>query len=247
MLKFPPPNCLYIPEPARKIDISPLFALATTNRDTDKMKTTFVTLAATLLAVPAVFASPQQTAEDIENDTREYWCQQQVESCPLLCSDVGKGVKTNECFPENLYYQCLCSDGLVPDYDEYSQTIPYFQCSLNMQDCIEGCGGASACQATCKETFKCGAIDPKQTNATATSSTSSSASSTSTSSPSGDDEDDEESSGTGFAEAESTDSANADDDEEEEENSSNNGARSVLPALGLGLFSIGVAGVAALL
>jgi hypothetical protein len=39
------------------------------------MKTSFVTLVAAVL-VPAIAA--QQSAQDIEDDTRVYWCEQQV-------------------------------------------------------------------------------------------------------------------------------------------------------------------------
>ncbi|TGZ84487.1 hypothetical protein EX30DRAFT_1139 [Ascodesmis nigricans] len=110
--------------------------------------------------------------EDIPEATREHWCKDQVAACPLLCRDVGAGAQKNDCFPDNLYYLCLCTNGVTPNSTQVIQTIPYFTCTLNQGDCVAGCGPNAECSKACKETYKCSASNPTLANITASASTS---------------------------------------------------------------------------
>jgi len=123
-------------------------------------------------------------ASDIEMATKENWCQHQIDGCPPLCALENKDAITNECYPDNLYYACVCSDGTKPNLTEYSETIPYYTCTLDQGDCIKACGGGNNdCIDQCKKTYVCGATNPKKGNATKTSSTAKSSTASSTSSP----------------------------------------------------------------
>lgn len=150
-----------------------------------------------LLAVSSLLStSVAQTfnASSVPSDTRDAWCNDQVAQCPRLCSDLDKSTVTNECFPDNLVYTCLCSDNVTPNVTQYSQTIPYYECTVEQSDCVTACGlSDNDCSNACKEKFVCGATDPKKGNKTLASqsatATSSGATSTGTDT------------GTGFAKA----------------------------------------------
>lgn len=66
------------------------------------------------------------------------------------------------------------SNGLSPNVSEYSQTIPYFICTENNNDCVTACQGASACQSACRQNNPCGAQDPTRVNETDAATTTSS-------------------------------------------------------------------------
>ncbi|PSS08784.1 hypothetical protein M430DRAFT_109594 [Amorphotheca resinae ATCC 22711] len=113
--------------------------------------------------------------------TRTSWCQSQIASCPLLClqlSGQSSTTESNSCDPASLNYECICGNGLAPNAANYSQTIPYFECTEYGNQCVAGCNGNSACQTSCRVDHPCGAQDPTRINATSTTS-SSTASSTS--------------------------------------------------------------------
>lgn len=61
----------------------------------------------------------------------------------------------------------------------YSQTIPYFLCSLSVQGCVDDCNGDSTCQSACTANKHCGASNPTRVNVTSTSTSSSKTSATS--------------------------------------------------------------------
>jgi len=76
---------------------------------------------------------------------------------------------TNTVIPqENLYYVCVCSDGSRPNLTQYSETIPYYLCTLDQADCIKGCADDNSCSDQCRKTYVCGATSPKKINSTAT-------------------------------------------------------------------------------
>lgn len=169
----------------------------------------------------------------IDESTREFWCQSQVSQCPLLCQDLGKTDIKNKCYPENLFYECVCTGNTSPNLTEYSQTIPYFQCTLDQSDCIKGCGAAgNDCSNQCKKTFKCGATDPKKANKTKTASASKASK---TSSSSSDDTDDD-----GFGSA-----GDSDDDDDGDDSSDQNAAGRIGGTIGTALVALGVAAGAA--
>ncbi|KAI5842063.1 hypothetical protein BZA05DRAFT_207095 [Tricharina praecox] len=142
-------------------------------------------LSAALLVFGATFPAVTvgYNISSIAIDTRTGWCNAQVAQCPALCADQKEGLtdKENDCFPENLFYVCVCSDGSRPNLTQYSETIPYYLCTLDQGDCIKNCGSDNTCADQCRKTYVCGATSPRKINATASgtkSSTSASASST---------------------------------------------------------------------
>jgi len=144
--------------------------------------------------------SPDFNASAVPSGTRDAWCNDQVSQCPNLCEDLGKSTVTNNCFPDNLAFTCLCSDNVSPNLTQYSQTIPYYECTTNQASCVADCGAANNdCASQCKKTFVCGATDPKKGNATASASKTASATSTGAMSTGTD-------SGTGFAHADGSSS-----------------------------------------
>jgi hypothetical protein len=134
-------------------------------------------LLAAFIASGSVF--PSLTAafnvSDIELATKENWCQHQLDGCGPLCALENLEATENKCYPENLYYACVCSNGSRPNLTEYSETIPYYTCTLDQGDCIKNCGsGGNDCIEQCKKTYVCGATNPKKGNATKSSSAKSS-------------------------------------------------------------------------
>lgn len=160
-----------------------------------------------LLVLSATFSAVTDAANitAIDIDTRTGWCNAQVAQCPALCADQKDGLTDleNDCFPENLYYVCVCSDGSRPNLTQYSETIPYYLCTLDQAECIKACADDNSCSDQCRKTYVCGATSPKKTNATAT--RTSSASSTPGASGTG------VSSGNGFATTGTPDAGNAAD------------------------------------
>jgi len=148
---------------------------------------------ATVLAVASglftlAFAQnyPVITADDINNSTREIWCDQQIAVCPNLCQDQGHvGTEYNDCWTEDLHFECVCEGGFRPNLTEYSQTIPFNLCQQSKQACADNCGNNQDCVTLCFSGKECGASNPRRVNVTSTSTTASStATSSSTKSPS---------------------------------------------------------------
>ena len=72
----------------------------------------------------------------------------------------------------DLSYSCVCSNGISPNASQYSQTIPYYECTESNTQCVNNCPqGNSACQAACRTNNPCGAQDPVRVNLTTSSST----------------------------------------------------------------------------
>jgi hypothetical protein len=138
-----------------------------------------VVLAVSSLLSTTLAQTADFNASAVDLDTRDAWCKDQVSQCPNLCEDLGKSTVKNNCFPDNLFFTCLCSDNVSPNLTQYSQTIPYYECTTNQANCVTNCGLANNdCANQCKKTFVCGATDPKRANATASASKSASATST---------------------------------------------------------------------
>jgi len=70
----------------------------------------------------------------------------------------------NTCDPTTLVYSCICSNGLSPNSSQYSQTIPYFECTEYNSQCVSACNGDSACQSACVQDHPCGAQSPIRVN-----------------------------------------------------------------------------------
>ncbi|KAF8543417.1 hypothetical protein BDD12DRAFT_802032 [Trichophaea hybrida] len=128
------------------------------------------------------FTAAAFNESEISLATRRVWCKAQVSQCPALCADSGKSTTENSCYPENLFYSCVCSDGLRPNLTEYSETIPYYICTIEQGQCITACGaGNNDCAVQCRKTNVCGATHPKPYNTTASASASGTAASASAS------------------------------------------------------------------
>jgi hypothetical protein len=144
----------------------------------------------------AVFAVAQDTQSDsgsysdgtfnasqIDMATREMWCTTQVGQCPVFCGDSGLDTTTNDCYPENLAYNCVCSNGQRPNSKQYSEPIPYYLCTKAQSDCINKCNAIASCTDECRKQNTCGAQHPKPSNGTVANTTQTSTSSTSSSTP----------------------------------------------------------------
>ncbi|KAL7273991.1 hypothetical protein RUND412_003126 [Rhizina undulata] len=114
---------------------------------------------------------PAFDASTVDQSTKQYWCVAQTAACPLLCQDEGKEATQNTCYPDNLYYVCTCTGGLSPNLTQYSQTIPYFICTISVTGCVTGCNGDPNCANACNNDRTCGASDPTRVNVTSTATT----------------------------------------------------------------------------
>ncbi|KAL8804615.1 MAG: hypothetical protein Q9223_005634 [Gallowayella weberi] len=71
-----------------------------------------------------------------------------------------------------LAYSCVCDNGLTPNASEYSQTVPYYECTEAATQCVNRCPKAdSACQSQCRTAAPCGAQNPTRVNTSTISST----------------------------------------------------------------------------
>lgn len=73
---------------------------------------------------------------------------------------------------KSLVYSCICSNNQSPNASEYSQTIPYFECTEKNNQCVKNCDGEQQCQYDCRSKNPCGAQDPKRVNTTTSATTS---------------------------------------------------------------------------
>jgi hypothetical protein len=121
-----------------------------------------VTLASLMSVASAQSVYYPFNPEDLNIETKSIWCTNQISSCTLLCLDQQSGDGfTNDCNSETLEWQCICSDNTAPNATQYSQTIPYFICSYQVQNCVDNCGiGAPDCAQKCKTDKVCGATNP---------------------------------------------------------------------------------------
>jgi hypothetical protein len=72
-----------------------------------------------------------------------------------------------------LVFACVCSNGIAPNASQWTQTIPYFECTEYNIQCQANCNGDSTCQANCVQQHPCGAQDPVKANITSTTATAS--------------------------------------------------------------------------
>lgn len=134
------------------------------------MHFTTAAVASGLLLAGAVSAQsyPAFNPDSIAESQKIFWCEQQISACPLLCNDRKTTTQINECYPENLFYTCICSDGKSPELAEYSQTIPYFTCITVVEECVANCEGNGICGGQCRENKPCGAQGDPTKNKTTT-------------------------------------------------------------------------------
>ncbi|KAG7005931.1 hypothetical protein G7Y79_00017g043130 [Physcia stellaris] len=99
--------------------------------------------------------------------TRNTWCVNQKATCPLLClqtKGATGGTEENSCDPETLNFVCVCDNGQSPNASEYSETIPYFECTEFNTQCANNCAGNSGCVSACRTSHPCGAQNPTRVN-----------------------------------------------------------------------------------
>jgi uncharacterized membrane protein YgcG len=132
------------------------------------------TVASLSLFLAVVGFSQSQTIDpsSVPLATRDSWCRDQQSSCPLLCLQQVDTATTrsNTCNPSTLAWTCVCSDGTSPNVSEYSQTVPFYQCTEWGNQCVLKCGQNSACASDCRENHPCGAQNPTRVNSTSASS-----------------------------------------------------------------------------
>ncbi|KAL4784702.1 hypothetical protein BJX76DRAFT_326516 [Aspergillus varians] len=124
--------------------------------------------------------------QDIDLATRSQWCLAQTSSCPLLCLQLpgaSENPTSNDCDDDTLAYSCVCDNGIAPNASEYSQTIPYFLCTEQNNECVAACtDNQSSCQEKCRTSNPCGAQSPKRANTTSTAGTNATTTATTTTS-----------------------------------------------------------------
>ncbi|RMZ86970.1 hypothetical protein DV736_g5801, partial [Chaetothyriales sp. CBS 134916] len=102
--------------------------------------------------------------------TRDQWCQSQITQCPLICLQTkgnSAGTDANDCDPNTLTYDCVCSNGIAPNASEYSQTIPYYICTEANNQCVANCGqNNNECASNCRQDNPCGAQSPTRVTTT---------------------------------------------------------------------------------
>lgn len=65
----------------------------------------------------------------------------------------------------SLTYACICSNGQQPNSSQYSQTIPYYECTQAATNCVNKCEQTdTSCQSACRSDNPCGAQNPTRYN-----------------------------------------------------------------------------------
>ncbi|KAI4101405.1 MAG: hypothetical protein LQ339_005054 [Xanthoria mediterranea] len=108
----------------------------------------------------------------VDEGTKDTWCNNQKASCPLLCLQEGASDQptSNDCTPSTLDFSCVCDNGLTPNASEYSQTVPFYECTEAATQCVNRCPKTdSACQSQCRTANPCGAQNPTRVNTTTSS------------------------------------------------------------------------------
>jgi len=136
----------------------------------------------TLSVLAAIVSSQTLVPSSVPLGTRQSWCTSQKAACPLLClqTSTSDATRSNTCDATTLDYSCVCINGISPNASDYSQTIPYYVCTQDNDQCVTNCGLANnACSAACRDDNPCGAQNPTRVN-TSTISTSTGTSATGT-------------------------------------------------------------------
>ncbi|KAL9077816.1 MAG: hypothetical protein Q9161_000188 [Pseudevernia consocians] len=104
----------------------------------------------------------------ITDATKDQWCTDQKSACPLICLQLpgtSNQPKSNTCDSTSLAYSCICSNGQQPNSSQYSQTIPYFECTQAATNCVSKCEQTdTSCQSACRSDNPCGAQNPVRVN-----------------------------------------------------------------------------------
>ncbi|KAF2099889.1 hypothetical protein NA57DRAFT_75392 [Rhizodiscina lignyota] len=134
----------------------------------------FTTVLPIISALTGLSLAQSIDPSSIDLDIRQQWCTAQQTSCPLLCLQYpGDNAATtaNDCDAKTLDFDCVCWNGQSPNASQYSQTIPYFECTEFANQCVTGCGQDNACSSACRSDHPCGAQNPKRVNTSTITST----------------------------------------------------------------------------
>ncbi|KAL8773100.1 MAG: hypothetical protein Q9194_004410 [Teloschistes cf. exilis] len=128
----------------------------------------YFTILAILFTPLFQLAVPQSIdPSTVDDATKQKWCNDQQAACPLLCLQMNASdvPTSNDCTPDTLAFTCVCDNGLQPNASEYSQTVPYYECTEYANQCVNNCQkGDSACQSSCRTAHPCGAQNPTRVN-----------------------------------------------------------------------------------
>ncbi|KAH6959074.1 hypothetical protein HG530_009678 [Fusarium avenaceum] len=128
-----------------------------------------IVLAVAASAVTVVNADYVIDPNSVPLATRRFWCDNEVETCPMICEQSSKGdTKVNECDPKTLTYGCICGDGKQPNVSQYSLTLPFYVCQEWGNQCVDDCAGSASCASDCRQNNPCGANNPTKANVTST-------------------------------------------------------------------------------
>ncbi|KAL9042510.1 MAG: hypothetical protein Q9214_003759, partial [Letrouitia sp. 1 TL-2023] len=106
----------------------------------------FAIFALVLPALVNIVVSQSIDPSTVDNDTRD---------TPM----------ENRCDDATLSYSCVCSNGQQPNASEYSQTIPFYECTEAANQCVNRCPKTdSNCQSQCRTAHPCGAQNPTRVN-----------------------------------------------------------------------------------
>ncbi|KAJ4363696.1 hypothetical protein N0V95_001011 [Ascochyta clinopodiicola] len=115
--------------------------------------------------------------QSVSSANRQYWCDQNVAQCPLICLQqpgiTSSTTEENECDPDQLTYSCVCENGVAPNITQYSQTLPFYICQEWGNQCVKNCNGDNTCANSCRADHPCGAQSPYLGNSTTSSTMSS--------------------------------------------------------------------------
>jgi len=112
----------------------------------------------------------------ISPDLKLTWCQAEFDSCRNICRGLHS---KNQCDSVALTFSCVCSNGTVPDVAAYKNTLPFFICEANFEQCVASHPDDAPGKQTCKDNAKCGTLNATELNPVSSSSTMQTASSTS--------------------------------------------------------------------
>ncbi|RKP08945.1 hypothetical protein THASP1DRAFT_29267 [Thamnocephalis sphaerospora] len=135
-----------------------------------------VSVAAASLGLLATFATMGGVVESLDpakvrSSDKTQWCILQRSTCYNVCVDKGERTRDNTCNAGTLAWTCLCTNNVVPNTTEYTQTIPYFTCQYDLTSCTNDCKGLESCVNNCRKQYVCGATDPPKGNGTETNTT----------------------------------------------------------------------------
>ncbi|KAI1383357.1 uncharacterized protein F4822DRAFT_75171 [Hypoxylon trugodes] len=87
--------------------------------------------------------------DSVDISKKVTWCQGQQDSCGTLC---GTAI-TNDCSVDTLDFKCVCQGNNSPDLNLYENTMPWFVCEQNQDNCIQQTENNAAGQKNCTSTF----------------------------------------------------------------------------------------------